>query len=211
MLFRTFAAMVYDLPVIGEKIKPHQVTALHLLSALAFTGTGAIIVIYNYSIPGWGLAILIAGLALLGITIFKNKWLTKTKANFFVRIAEFVLALSIAILALVEQWKFPLGIFSVLSAAVLFAIFWERAAGQKLFIHIDDSGIMLPVTARKRFIPWVVVEEVVLRYGTLSVECLQNRLHQWDIAESDIDDEIFMAYCTAQVEANKGKRRNDEW
>ena len=203
--------MVYDLPVIGEKIKPHQVTALHLLSALAFTGTGALIVIYNYSIPIWGLAILIAGLVLLGITIFKNTWLTKTKANFFARIAEFVIALGIAILSFVQQWKFPMGIFGVLSAAVLFAIFWERAAGQALSIHIDDTGIMLPVTARKRFIPWVVVEEVVLRYGTLSIECLENRLHQWDIADSDIDDEIFMAYCAARVEANKGKRRNDEW
>lgn len=202
--------MVYDLPVVGDKIKPHQITALHLLSALAFTGTGAIIAIYNYKIPGWGIALLVAGILLLGITIVKNKWLL-TKANVYVRIMELLIALSIAALSIAEQWKFPMGIFGVLSAVILFAIFWERTAGQKLFIHVDEKGIMLPVTARKRFLPWTIIDEVVLRYSTLSIECLENKLYQWDIADNDIDDEIFMQYCMAQVEANKSQRRNDDW
>jgi hypothetical protein len=203
--------MVYDLPVIGEKVKPQQVTALHLLCAMAFMGTGAIIFTYNYSIPMWGLALLVAGLLLLGFTMFKNKWLTNGKTNAVVRIAELVIALSVAILSLIQQWKFPLGIFGVLSAAITFAIFWERASTQALFVHVDDNGIMLPVTARKRFIPWTEVDQVTLRYGTLSIECVGNRLHQLDIAEHASDDEIFMAYCTAQSEANMGNRVKEEW
>ena len=195
----------------GEKVKPHQVTALHLLSALAFTGTGAIIVIYNYTIPGWGLALLIAGLLLMGITITRNKWLTATKANIIARIAELLIALSVAILSWAEQWKFPMGIFGVLSAAILFAIFWERASGQALVIHVDENGIQLPVTSRKRFIPWVEVEQVILRYGTLSIECLENRLYQWDIANTSVNEDQFMEFCTRLVESNKGKRRNDDW
>jgi len=202
--------MVYDLPVMGGKVKPHQVTALHLLCALAFTGTGAIITIYNYTFPEWGVALLVAGVALLGLTMFRNRWLTATKVNFYARIAELVLAMAMAILSLVQGWKFPMGIFGVLSAAVAFAIFWERAAGQALFIHVDEVGFRLPVTARKRFIPWNEVEEVVLRYGILSIECLENRLHQWDIADTNTNDEAFMAYCSTHVEANKGMRV-EEW
>jgi len=155
--------------------------------------------------------LLIAGLLLLGVTIVKNKWLTTTKANLVARVLELLIALCVAALSLFQQWKFPLGIFSVLSAAILFALFWERAAGQTLVIQIDETGIKLPVTSRKRFIAWVEVEDVVLRYGTLSIECLENRLYQWDIADNNVDSEPFMAYCTAQVEANKGKRAKNDW
>ena len=202
--------MVYDLPVMGGKVKPHQVTALHLLCALAFTGTGAIIAIYNYTIPKWGFALLMAGVALLVITIARNKWLTTTKANFLFRVGEFIISASIAILSIIEQWKFPMGIFGILCAAILFAMFWERAAGQALFIHVDEKGVLFPVTSRKRFVPWVEIEQVVLKYGILSVDCADNHLHQWDVA-NDANSQTFEAYCSAQVEANRANRRHDEW
>jgi hypothetical protein len=70
---------------------------------------------------------------------------------------------------------------------------------------------MLPVTARKRFLPWTIIDEVVLRYSTLSIECVENKLYQWDIADNDVDDALFMEYCKAQVEINRANRQNDEW
>ncbi|MES2702217.1 MAG: hypothetical protein V4649_06235 [Bacteroidota bacterium] len=202
--------MVYDLPVADEKIRPHQVTALHLISGLTFFGTGAIIFVYNAPIALFGLALLIFGILLMGATIAKNKWLTQ-QVNLPVRIIELVTALSILALSVVNQWKFPMVIFGVLSAAIAFAIYWEKAATTALFIHIDDSGVKLPVVSRKRFIPWVEVEQVVLRYGILTVDCINNTLYQWTITGKEIDNEILEAYCLAQVEAHKKNRINDDW
>ncbi|MCF8449611.1 MAG: hypothetical protein K9G49_07035 [Taibaiella sp.] len=203
--------MEFDLPVTGEKVKPQQVTALHLFCALAFVGTGAIIVVYNYEIPRWGGAILVAGITLFVITIFRNKWIVGKKANRMVRIAELLIAGSIAALSFAEQWKFPMGIFSVLTAAILFSLYWERDAGQQLYVHIDEKGVHMPVTSRKRFIAWSEIDQVLLRYGVLSVDCLDNKLYQVDVAGTTADSELFDNFCKNMVAANMDKRRNDEW
>lgn len=208
--FPTFAAMVYDLPLVEEKVKPHQVTTLHLVSSFAFIGAGAIIVIYNYTIPGWGLALLLTGLLMLCMTIFKNKWLTGKKINPAFRVIELLIAIAFCSYSVIMQWKFPIVIFGGLCAALLFALYWERSAGNKLFVHIDDDGLRLPVV-RRRFIPWSEVENVVLRFGTITINCVDNHLFQWTIAEPGFDNEIFETYCKTKVEENVSKRRKDEW
>ena len=202
--------MVYDLPVADVKTKPHQVTALHLVCALAFIGTGAIIYVYNYTISLWGLALLGAGFALLIVTVARNRWVTR-QANVPVRIAELLIALAMAALSVVNQWKFPGVIFGILSAAIAFALYWEKAASQALYIQIDDTGIRLPAASRKRFLHWTEIEQVVFRYGILTVDCTNNTLYQWNIAGGAINDEILEAYCLAQVENNIKNRRKDDW
>ena len=202
--------MVYDLPLVEEKVKPHQVTTLHLICALAFIGTGAIIVVYNYTIPVWGGALLLAGILLLALTIFKNKWLTGKKINPLARIAELLISIVIAIYSVTQQWKFPIGMFSALSAGLLFALYWERKKGGVLYVHIDDNGLTLPVV-RKRSLSWADVDQVVYRFGTLTINCADNHLFQWNIADPEFDNEIFEAFCAAKIEENRSKRRNDEW
>jgi hypothetical protein len=204
--------MVYDLPVEEEKVKPHQITTLHMVCALAFMGAGAIIFRYNFDITTWGLALLLAGIALVLVTMIKNKWLISNKINPVVRILEAAIAAWMAVYSVMQHWKFPAGIFGVLTAVVLFAIYWERPADRKLAITVDDEGIKLPVTSRKRFIPWTEVEQVLIRFGTLTIDCVQNRLFQWTVPEPQFDPEIFEAWCAARVEENRSKRRtDDEW
>jgi hypothetical protein len=201
--------MVFDLMLFDEKVKAHQITTLHLLCGFAFMVTGIIIAVYNYSIPMWGVAILISGITLLALAVFKNKWLISNKINLIARLAELVITTSIAILSLAHQWKFPLGIFSALSAALVFGILWERNAGKPLFVHIDDSGVRLPSTSMKRFIPWNEIEEVVFRYGTLTVDCVNNNLFQWSIKNANGDHEALESYCNNKIEEYKHKRVKD--
>ncbi len=201
--------MNYDLPLAEEKVKPHQVTTLHLVCALGFIGTGAIITVYNYTIPMWGGALLAAGILLLGVTLFKNKWLTR-EVNVPVRVAELLIALAIAIYSVSQQWKFPTGMFAMLSIGILFALYWERKSDAVLYVHADDSGLKLPVL-RRRTLPWTEVEEVVLRFGILTINCVDNHLFQWTISDTDIEPGKFEAYCAAQVAAHKSERRNDDW
>jgi hypothetical protein len=202
--------MVYNLQLAEQKVKPHQVTTLHLVSSLAFIGAGAIIVIYNYTIPGWGLALLLAGLALLSLTIFKNKWLTTPAINPVFRTIEMLLAATFAIYSFMLQWKFPIVIYGGLTAALLFSLYWERMAGNKLSITVDDNGLRLPVV-RRRFIPWTEIDNVVLRYGTITINCLDNHLFQWTVNDPDFDSQSFEAFCVAKVEENVSKRIKDDW
>ena len=202
--------MVYDLPLVEEKVKPHQVTTLHLVCALAFIGTGAIIAVYNYVIPIWGGALLALGVLLLAATIFKNKWVTGDNINSVVRIIELIIAGTVAIYSALQHWKFPTGMFTALSAGLVFALYWERRAGATLYVHIDDLGLRLPVV-RRRSLQWVEVDQVVYRFGTLTINTADNHLFQWNIADPDFDNEIFEAFCAAKIEENKPKRRNDDW
>ena len=203
--------MLYELPLEEEKVKPHQVTTLHLICSFAFIGAGAIIMIYNYVIPVWGLSILLAGLIILALTIFRNKRLTGKKVNPTVRVLELLIAAAIEVYSITQHWAFPIVIFGILLAAIAFGMFWERASDNKLFIYIDEEGARLPVTAKRRFLPWTEIDEIMYRFGTLSIECVGNHLFQWSITIPDFDNEIFEAFCAAQVEANRSKRRNDEW
>jgi hypothetical protein len=203
--------MVYDLPLVDEKVKPHQVTSLHLISSLAFIVAGVIIFVYNYTITYWGLALLLTGVLLLAVTVIKNKWATSDKINPALRIAELFIAAWIAIYSATQHWKFPMGIFGVLSAAILFSIYWERPANRALFVHIDREGVKLPVTYRKRFLPWTEIEKIVLRYGTLTIDCADNSLFQWSLADNKVDQGPFESWCSNQVEEHRSKRRSDDW
>lgn len=201
--------MSYDLLLAEEKTKRHQVTALHLTCAMAFTGTGGVIYKYSQAITAWGLGLLIAGMLLLVITMAKNKWVTSPASNIYVRMAEAAIAATVAIYSAIQGWYLPLGIFGILAGAVLFAIYWERAADKLQYIHVDENGIKLPVTSRRRFIAWSEVEQVLLRHGTLSVDCADNRRFQFTMKNTATDKETFEAYCSKQIGANKEKKKED--
>ena len=203
--------MVYEIQLVEEKVKQQQVTALHLICSLAFIGTGAIIVAYNYVIEYWGLALLLCGIALLVATMAKNKWVTTPRNNTIIRIVELLIAITVAIYSVSQEWKLPMGIFTVLGAAVAFAIFWEGKLNTPKVVEIDEQGIRLPSTSRKRFIEWVAIEQVLLRFGTLSIDCADNTLFQWNVRESGISQETFESFCATQIEAGRGKRKNDDW
>jgi hypothetical protein len=203
--------MVYDLPLVEEKIKPHQITTLHLVSALAFIVAGAIIFVYNYTIPAWGFALLGEGIVLLVLTIVKNRWVTGPKINTRLRIGELIIALTVLGYSALQGWKFPMIIFGMLSAALAFALYWEKTADAVLMIRVDEQGIQLPVTYRKRLIPWIEIDDVVLRFGTLTANGAQNHFYQWNIGPNDTDREIFEAYCKAQIEEHSKNRRKDDW
>lgn len=203
--------MVFDLPVSGSKVKPQQLTALHLFCGLAFMGTGAIIYRYNFDLTGWGLALLLFGLALMAATIVKNKLITGGRLNTLVRLAELLVAIVIALLSYKEQWKFPIVIFTVLVAVIAFSLYWERGAGQQLYVSVDQAGVHMPVTSRKRFVAWAEADQVILRYGVLSIDCLNNKLYQFDVSSSTVDVDAFNTYCAARIEEHVPNRVKNDW
>ncbi len=201
--------MEYTIPIQEEKVKPHQVTTLHMVCALAFLGTGAIIAVYNYTIPGWGIALLCEGLLLVGLTMFRNKWVLQPQVNRIFRVVQLLTAIAVAGYSFLQHWKVPEGVFGVLSLCLAFALYWEKSVGETLNVIIDEGGIHLPVTARKRLIEWKEVENVVLRHGTLSVNCVDDRLFQWTARANKIEVADLEQFCAALVSKHETEKEED--
>jgi len=203
--------MLYKIELTEEKIMPHQVTTLHLINGLAYIVAGSIINAYNFEIRYWGLALLVTGLFLLIATIFRNKWIQKPKVNVAFRMIELLIGACFVSYSLFQNWKFPAIIFGVLAAATAFAIFWERTSNKKQYIVIDNEGLQLPVSARSRFIQWWEAEQVLLKFGTLSIDCLDNRLYQWNIIDNDLNVDEIEIFCRKAIADNIDKRTKNNW
>ena len=203
--------MEYTFQLTEEKVKRHQVTALHLTCALAFLGAGAIIYVYNFEIKTWGLDLIIIALAMLVITITQNRWITRAPGNLIMRFVELVLSVALCGYSYTQGWKFPIGMFGVLSAGLIYAMIWERTASSRQFVNLSDAGIKLPADSRRRFVEWSEVNEVIMKFGTLSVDCVDNRLYQWNVADSKINAGDFHDFCVKQIAAGEANRKKNDW
>jgi hypothetical protein len=191
--------MNYKFTLAESRTKVHQVTALHLLAALAFLGAGAIIYVYNFQITYYGLALIVLALGLMGITIGRNKWINKLEVNVYFRILELVLAVVLAIYSFQQGWKPPMGIFGVLTLALGFALVWERPSFNAIEIMITDDAIKLPSNQGRRYIEWEEVEQIIFKYGILSVNCKDNRLFQWNVKDAPMDPKAFERDCNSKI------------
>ncbi len=203
--------MAYDIPVLDEKVKPHQVTTLHMICALAFIVAGVITLRYSYTIAAWGAVMLGIGILITILVMARNKWVISKQVNPLMRIFELFIAISIEVYSIVFQYKFPTVIFGILIAALLFGLLWERTAGDQLSVHLDEEGIKFPTSSGNRNKPWKEVEEVIHRFGILTINCTDNSLLQWNTNSPAIDNKSFESWCSTMVEEGKTKRRNDDW
>ncbi len=222
----TFAAMVFELPLAEEKVKRQQVVTLHLIVSFAFVATGVLLFLLQYLAekisPGvapagflhagiWGTFILLAGIVLFGLVLFRSGWLIEKKVNRLLRITELALLLCFASFAAITHLFIPAMIYGLIAAAILFAIYWESVSDNTLYIYIDERGIRLPLTSRKRFLDWWEVERIILRFGVLTIGCHDNRLFQWNINAITFDKEDFQRFCADHIAANKEKRKKYVW
>ncbi len=200
--------MTFELLLAEGKIKPQQITALHLLSAFAIIGTGSIFYFFSMYMKWWGAGLLALGGLLLILTVARNKWLMKPEVNRAFRIVELIVALCIASYMAMNGMWVPVGMFGILSVVILLAFVWERGSGEQ-YVYVTEEGIKLPMSSRKRFIEWRNVDSVLYRYGTLTVECDENKLYQWSIKKARFEKEQFENFCKQQAEKHKGKRVAD--
>lgn len=203
--------MVFELPLTEQRVKTHQVTALHLLVALASIGAGAVLSYFYAPAATWGIVLLVIGVLLLLTAMFRNKWILQKNVNRVVRVFELMLMLCLASFAAIQKWTPPAIMFGVLSAAVLFAIVWENQGDGSLKIFVDEEGVKLPVTSRRRFVAWMDIDQLLYRFGTLTVNCADNRLFQWTIGTTDFDKQQFERFCEQQIEAGRAKRDKNDW
>ncbi len=221
--------MRFELPLTEERVKPHQVTALHLFVVFTMFITAAVLLVSYYAVSHMpedkalahrtvlyyglaaGLTVLLMSVVMLVIILVKNRWLQKPLNNFIMRCVELLLMLVFAGFALANGIIVPGIVFLALAAAIVFAINWERKKDVPFTIVVDKEGIKPPVNARKRFIEWPEVEHVLLRFGTLTINCADNRLYQWNIGNTEFEPDVFEVFCIRQVDKAREQRDKNDW
>ncbi len=214
--------MNFELPVTGEKVKPHQSLALHIMIAIALCAFGTIsYVFYAFTyiatkslspvldLKVWGIIMLIFGFVILAITIFRKSWMIYPRNNRIFRIIELAACILFIFLSYGNSLKMPAAIFAILSLGIVFAMFWEGGNNNKLFIDVDDEGIKLPATARTKFLSWTEVDNIIFKFGTLTIDCTNNTLYQWNINSVNFDTQVFETYCNSKIEEHRAKRVKD--
>jgi hypothetical protein len=228
MIYVVLQPMNFRLPLIEEKVNRQQVIAMHLIVSFVLLVTGAFILSYRSflnNIPAdkrlklvdfpismkWGVVIALGGLLLLGMVVFKNHFLDDKKKNVTVRFLELIILLSFITYAIITSAWMPAVIYGIVTGAILFSIYWENATDNTLYIDIDEKGIRLPITSRRKTLAWWEIEQVLLRFSILTIDCQDNRLFQWNIRETELDKEKFEQFCKQQVTTNKEKRQKRVW
>lgn len=213
--------MQFEIPIIEERGKKSYIITLHLLVCFLLIVTGIFEVLLHLffaktagaKFPHFtllkigGVLTFILGLALLSIIIFKNKWLIKPTVNKTLRITEFIIFISFALVAWNYDVQYPALIFGITAAALLYGLYWENQAIDKKVI-IGEKGISLPKAGRN-FLHWQEVQRVLLRHGIITIDCLDNHLFQWNIQSFSFDEEIFSEFCKAQIAAGVKDRKKD--
>lgn len=223
--------MTFEIPLAEQKIKPHQITALHLMIGFALIASGAFIIfvfssmmltpfkweplpkdaevnihatlLFEYIMLGTGTAILF-------ISLFRNKWLMKPRNNRIIRMLELWICMTLAIFSGLMAASVIAVIFGILTFAIIYSFYAENTGGQQPAVVIDENGISLRMNVR-RHINWAETEKVLLRHGTLTISCLDNRLYQWITTQNNIDITNFEAFCNAQIEAAQKDRKKYDW
>lgn len=212
---------MFTLSLAEEKVKPYQTVALHFLIGLALLAFGILsYVFYFYTIIAtehrsslpefrkWGLAMIIPAAVILFFSLFRGKWLKQPKNNRLFRIIEFCCSLVFAAYFAMGHWWLPAGIFGVLAGTLLLATLWESNKNKTQYIHIDDKGVQLPATSRRSSLEWNEIEQVILRFGILTIDCYDNHLYQWNVDAPDFDKEALELYCARLIKENEGKKSN---
>jgi hypothetical protein len=202
---------MYTINISEEKIKPHQITALHLITGVILVAVGGIVSLINLDQRFFGLAQLVTGITILSTTLFRHKTLLIPRNNFTVRLLELMVLLLFIGFSIFLHWQFPAILYLLVAITTGVAIFFEGRNGQGQSVLLTDACVTLPGRVGGRQLQWWEIEQILLRYGTLSIDCLDNKLFQFSLKGGLPDQEDFELYCRAMIAANKHKTPKNNW
>lgn len=196
----------FKIPVAGNKVKKHQVTAMHLIAGFLLIVMGLITFVTPYAlgvihssanpvqkpqltfINFSGLAYALFGLLLIIITTFFNKKVIQTKANFPLRILEIIAFLSILFYSLIQKWYLPAAYSGAALTGIILAYFLEKSGQAPRFILINERGIKIP--GRNGDILWQNIKAVIFRHNVITVDCKDNKLFQLTFFKETINEKL---------------------
>lgn len=211
----------FELPIQGQRVKKNQVTSIHLMAGLLLLAMGSV----TWAIPNQmkttslnlinyaGIFYALSGLLLIIICIFFNKTIIQNKTNFSLRILELLLFLPILIYTLIQSWYLPATYAVAAIIAILLAYFWEKRGMQTKNAIINTAGIKLPLTGKNGSLDWQEINNVILKYNILTIDCKNNRLIQLSLPTTSTPLPHAAAlekFCAEQIIA-QGIQPSNNW
>lgn len=215
--------MQFILPVQKDGVSQRHATTLHIMLAFLLLGIGiAAIGLFWFTTVSpafeqhgggykpfifFGLAAILASIAIISLSVFQKGWMRKERNSLIFRIVEFGLLAVSSILFFINHWNMPAALFGLMSLVVVFAILRERRAAGSIQIGIDETGVQLP----GRVITWTNIENVLLRFGTLTIELNGNKVIQQNVAAPGVDAPALEDYCRKMIDTHKVVTVDNDW
>jgi len=217
--------MEYILYLKDKKVKQQHIITAHLIAVFVLLVVGVFfelasfvvkkinlsVAINNSSLMQIGTSTIIISLVILAATIFKTKWMMKPKIGLFFRVFEISIIGILSIHFFQLNLPTPAILLLLVIGMIVFALFWENQSDQMLKVVLSETGILLPMTSRKKKLQWSEVDQVLVRFNTVTINCADNRLFQWVLSNQDIDIEGLLQFSKQQIVANMHLRKQDNW
>ncbi len=215
--------MQFEIPIEETRGKRSYIISLHLVVCFLLIVTGIFeFVLYlffaksagdlfhYFHLLKWGGPLTsLLGFILLGFLIFKNKWLDDRAVNRTVRIVELIVFAGFTFAAWKLKVIYPAAMFGIIAACLLMALFWETKNMERKVI-IGEEGIITPKATGNQQLRWYEVQNILLKFGILTIDCVDNRLLQWQVKSFSTDVESFNDFCKAKIAASM-KERGKNW
>ncbi|RYZ56122.1 MAG: hypothetical protein EOP49_01180 [Sphingobacteriales bacterium] len=220
--------MNFKIPLVEERVKRKHEVTLHLIVAFTLLATGSFLLITQFllnSLSGTqrtaiipftlpaaaGAVIILAGLALVGVLVFRNHLVTDRKTGAAIKTAQLITLIVFCAFAFSYRFFIPGTIYCLIALSLVFSFLWEYTAEDQLYLTVDDKGIRLPVSSRKRLLRWGEIKQVMLKFGIITIDCNDNRLFQWNITPSAFNNEDLQQFCDKNIKACAGAQDKYVW
>lgn len=214
--------MTYSFSIPAARVRPHQSLALHLMLAIVLFATGVLCIgLYWFTSVSPRFATRIATFGILGGICFIAALVvgilamrSRRKNQPALRLVEGVVLTLGAVVFIRNGWVAPAALFGVLGVLVFLIHGLETAAGtRRSTLVIDDAGVHRPFSLRTRHLAWHELKAVLLRRGILTIDCLDNRLYQYQVPQAGTanDAASFEAWCAERIRESAPKRSKSDW
>lgn len=222
--------MEFQIPIqIATKNPKRWNTALHLIAVFTLLITGGFLLLYQniwqrlpeterqklteLTVAPWKCWLLLAAGVMLQLSVlFAGKWLQQKPVNRIVRVLELLLIGTLAGLAFWQQIYMPGILYSMVCGLIVYSFYQDTQINRVPEVLVDAKGVQVPLGALSRQIKWPEIERVLLKHGVLTIDCLDNRLYQWNILKAERTDMgAFQEFCQQQIEQAIPLRRKDDW
>jgi hypothetical protein len=212
----------YIFKLAAGKLPQKQTLALHLLvSFVLFTAAIFCLVLYWFthispgfrnSIPVLGIfGGLCAGGAILIYYLAIRAVRRQSQAG-LVHGLELLLLGGGAVIFYLADWEVPAVLFGILAALVALAFLYELRAPVQPQVAINEQGIVRTAGLQRKGLDWAEVKQVLLRRGVLTIDCLDNRLFQYTVEGSQMNNGAdFEAFCMRYIEEAIPRREKGDW
>lgn len=222
--------MQFILPLVDEGRSQRHATTLHVMLAFLLFGIGiaGIALFFGFTVLSknfithgaynsfllFGIACLLVSIILLILSIYQKTWLRQKRNNFMFRLIELALLAISSVLFFINGWMMPALLFAGMIGVIVFAIIRERRGLATGHVLIDDLGITINSDSRTKKLPWPEIDNLIFRFGILTIECKDNTLIQRNIAKLDItqtDIAELPAFASTQIASGKLARPVNDW